>query len=59
MTIKNSGLAAGGRYQIFTEDGIPSVRTIGENEILITPEGTISFLTRCGYQVIGPEVADA
>ena len=52
-------IVAGGRYQLNAGIGIPSVRPISEDEILITTEGMIALLTRCGYRVTGPEVKNA
>ena len=40
-----------GRWQIFTNAGIASVRPLLEEEIPITPAGMIQFLQRCGYSV--------
>ncbi|WP_417642202.1 hypothetical protein [Enterobacter kobei] len=40
-----------GRWQVYTNAGIASVRPLLDEEVLITPRGMIQFLQRCGYQV--------
>ncbi|WPO94637.1 hypothetical protein SFA32_16990 [Buttiauxella sp. HR94] len=40
-----------GRWQVYTNGGIASVRRMIDEEILITPAGMVQFLQLCGYQV--------
>lgn len=47
-------LPAGGRYQVYTANGIPSIQPLSDDEIIITPAGMIQLLKRAGYQVIKP-----
>ncbi|MNC54927.1 hypothetical protein D3C75_1044280 [compost metagenome] len=46
---------AGGRWQLYTDNGLPSTRPLSEEEVLITPAGMVQFLKRCGFTVIPPE----
>lgn len=46
---------AGGRWQLYTSNGIASVRSLSEEEVLITPAGMVQFLRRCGFTVTPPE----
>ncbi|HBU95283.1 MAG TPA: hypothetical protein DEG10_08440 [Leclercia adecarboxylata] len=46
---------AGGHWQLYTDNGIASVRPLSEEEVLITPAGMAQFLRRCGYTVNPPE----
>lgn len=46
---------AGGRWQLYTNNGIASARPLSDEEVLITPAGMVQFLRRCGYTVTPPE----
>ncbi|HDG1668290.1 TPA: hypothetical protein PFE31_002547 [Kluyvera ascorbata] len=46
---------AGGRWQLYTDNGLPFVRPLSEEEVLITPAGMVQFLRRCGYTITPPE----
>ncbi|HBD80283.1 MAG TPA: hypothetical protein DC039_06555 [Leclercia adecarboxylata] len=50
-----ASLPAGGRWQLYTDNGIASVRPLSEEEVMITPAGMAQFLRRCGYTVTPPE----
>lgn len=43
-----------GRWQVFTNAGMTSVRPLLEEEVLITPAGMVQFLQRLGYRVTNP-----
>ncbi|RJT27691.1 hypothetical protein [Buttiauxella izardii] len=43
---------SGGRWQLYTTNGIVSVRPLEEDEIIFTPAGMIQLLRRVGYRVI-------
>ncbi|QLR71090.1 hypothetical protein HV337_00395 [Citrobacter freundii] len=45
----------GGRWQLYTDNGIASVRSLSEEEVLITPAGMVQFLRHCGYTITPPE----
>lgn len=42
---------AGGRWQVYTTNGIASACPLADDEIIITPAGMIQILERLGYRV--------
>lgn len=42
---------AGGRYQVYTANGIASVRPLSDEEVTTTPAGMIQILERLGFHV--------
>ena len=46
---------AGGCYQVYTTNGIASIRQMLDDEITVTPATLVQLLIRLGYRITPPE----